>query len=120
MTENMKKFLEAVSKNDELYDKFNSAAQEDMIAMAKTLGIELTAADFAQKSELEDDELEAVAGGMDCTCVVGGSGGRSTKYGKTCACCLGGGGEYSKEGGGGCRCACVGGGYGEDDRNWND
>lgn len=117
MTENMKKFLEAVSKNDELYDKFNSAAQEDMIAMAKTLGIELTAADFAQESELEDDELEAVAGGGECICALSGAGNAESKYGKFCFCALGGGGEYSKVGGGGCRCACVGGGYGEDDRD---
>jgi len=116
MTENMKKFLEAVSKNDELYGKFTGATQEDMIAMAKALGIELTEADFAQKSELDEAELEAVAGGQKCGCAVNGGGIANSIYGKSCICVLGGGGEYSKEGGGGCRCACVAAGYGEDDR----
>lgn len=115
MTENMKKFLETVSSNDELYGKFTSATREDLIAMAKALGIELTEADFDQKTELDDDELEAVAGGSWCVCAVGGSGTKSSDYGKSCTCILDGGGEYSQKGGGGCRCACVGGGYGDDD-----
>ena len=42
MTENMKKFLEAVSKNDELSTKINTMTKEDLLALAKELGVELT------------------------------------------------------------------------------
>ena len=104
MTENVQKFLTAVTKNDEMYSKMNGATKEEMIAMAKELGIELTEADFEQKStELNDAELEAVAGGDVCVCVAGG-GGTSTEDEKTCACVMGGGGEWWN---GECRCACV-------------
>ena len=46
MTENMKKFLELVSKNEELGKKLCEADKEAVIAMAKELGIALTNADF--------------------------------------------------------------------------
>ena len=47
MTENMKKFLEAVSKNEELAKKINTMTKEDLLALAKELSIELTEDDFA-------------------------------------------------------------------------
>ncbi len=73
MSENMKKFLELVSKDETLKQKMQ--AFKDMepadaisagITLAKELGIELTEADFAKEKsagELSDDELDAVAGG---------------------------------------------------------
>ena len=85
MTENMKKFLEAVSQNEELREKLNGMSKEDILAAAKELGIDLTEVDFAQNGEMDDDELEVVAGG----------------------------GELSKLAGGGCRCACIAAGYGD-------
>lgn len=104
MTENMQKFLTAVTQNDEMYGKINGAAKDELIAMAKALGIELTEADFEQKTaELNDDELDTVAGGYECYCELGG-GGTGGQYEKTCACVLGGGGEWKS---GECRCACV-------------
>lgn len=115
MTENMKKFLEEVSKNEELCKKLNSADQETIIAMAGELGMELTEADFAQNNALSDDELDAVAGGYDssCGCILGGAGrvGLNTTNEKLCVCVAGGGGEYTD---GTCRCACVGLGFGEE------
>lgn len=64
MTENMKKFLATVSENAELRAKANIMSKEELIAMAKELGIALTEKDFAQPSDqLEDDELTAVTGG---------------------------------------------------------
>lgn len=112
MTENMKKFLEAVSKNEELTAKVGTLGMEELIALAKELGIELTEADFAKPTgELDDDELDAVSGGGDvsCACAMGG-GGTKDSNDKTCACVLAGGG-YSKQGGERCVCGFAGYGY---------
>ena len=112
MTENLRRFLEAVSKNDEMYGKFSGATKEDMLAMAKELGVELTAEDLEQKAEMSDDELEAVAGGKACYCAMGGGGEAGGKWdNKVCACVLGGGGEAAD---GNCRCVCTFGGWGAD------
>ena len=109
MTDNMMKFLQAVSKDDATYANFGRASQEELIAMAAEMGITLTAADFEQKAELDDDELDAVAGGWKkCTC-VGAGGGKADADGKACACVLGGGGETQD---GECRCWCVAAGGG--------
>ena len=124
MTENMKKFLELVSKNEELGKKLCEADKEAVIAMAKELGIALTNADFAQNNELSDDELDAVAGGgWDCGCFMGGGGtgdGEITFVGetvnqKTCACVLAGAGmaTYS-DGKDRSRCACALAGTGDE------
>ena len=113
MTENMKKFLELVSKNEELCDKANTAQKETLIAMAKELGVELTDLDFEKPTvELSDDELDTVAGGSDvsCACAMGGGGEKDTND-KTCACVLAGVG-YDK--GGSERCLCGFAGYGYD------
>ena len=118
MTENMKKFLEAVSTNEEMQKKLtNVTEKEEIIARAAELGIELTAADLEQKQELSDDELDAVAGGSGaCACMAaGGGGGRENdrsakKYG--CACVAygqGGNGSASDF-----NCFCFLGGFGED------
>ena len=114
MTENMKKFLEALSKEKEPYEKASKLDKDALIALARELGIELTEADFAQpEGELNDDELDAVAGGSECICVGGGEGFRSTNAEQYCLCVLGGGGEKDARAGGGCRCACVLAGYGD-------
>ena len=114
MTENMQKFLTAVTQNDEMYGKINGAAKDELIAMAKALGIELTEADFEQKpAELNDDELDAVAGGAACYCPMTGVGVATTAKADSCGCVMGGGGQWSDKS---CRCACVGYGQGEDDR----
>ena len=110
MTENMKKFLEAVSKNEILAKKINTMTKEDLLALAKELSIELTEDDFAQESELEKDELEAVTGGWkDCFCVAGG-GGKADEDGKPCACVAFGGGSARD---GENRCWCIGAGSGD-------
>ena len=116
MTENMERFLELVSKNEELAKKLNCADQAEIIAMAKELGLELVETDFAQTAELSNDELESVAGGGVCACVLGG-GGAEDKSDKTCACVLGGGGEDRN---GWVRCVCIMGGNGNDNRAMED
>lgn len=111
MTENMKKLMEAISANPELAERLENATKEDVIAIAKELGIELTDADFEQQpSELSDDELDAVAGGVkgDCFCPIVG-GGTKNDYAKACACVYGGAGKW-KDGDGRCACILAGGG----------
>ncbi len=108
----MKKFLEAVSKSEELFKKVGDCDKEALILMAKELGIVLTDADFEKPSaELSDDELDAVSGGSDvsCACALGG-GGTKDNNDKTCACVLAGGG-YTKTGRERCVCGFAGYGY---------
>ena len=124
MSENMKKFLELVSKDENLKKKalaFNNMetakAIQAVIAFAKELGIELTEADFDKKEsdgELSDDELDAVAGGGGCGCAFGGGGDGTDNFGDdyTCACV-----GYGQGGQGvdrlNCVCPVVGGGADE-------
>ncbi|MBQ3484829.1 MAG: Nif11-like leader peptide family RiPP precursor [Clostridia bacterium] len=117
MTENMKKFLEAVSKNEILAKKINTMTKEDLLALAKELGVELIEADFEKPDgELEDNELDDVVGGADCcACVLGGGGTKEAMGGDVCACVVyGHGGEYMS---GEYWCCCVGGGVGGDISN---
>jgi len=108
MTEKLKRFLEAVSANEELAKKIGTASKDELLAMAKELGIELTEADLEQNAEISDDELDAVAGGGTCVCVMGGGGKRSNND-KSCGCFAGGWGYTTDRHE---RCLCVVGGSG--------
>ena len=113
MSKNYQKFLEELSKSKELVDKANAAKDvNELIALAKELGIVLTAADFEKDCELSDDDLDAVAGGSDvsCACAMGG-GGEKDSNDNVCACVLAGVGydSYKSE-----RCLCGFAGYGYD------
>ncbi len=121
MTENMKKFLELVSKDETLKQKtlaFNDMEVADAIsasiALAKELGIELTEADFAKEKsggELSDDELDAVAGGGGCGCLAaGGGGGTDENDGNTygCACVMYGQGGDGRHDDKNCVCGLAG------------
>ena len=73
MNENVKKFLEEASKNEELKAKLAALTDKDTavvkaVEIAKEYGFTLTADDFktADGTDLSADELEAVAGGGDC------------------------------------------------------
>lgn len=83
MTENLKKFLEEASKNEELKAKLAALTDKDTTAdkaveIAKEYGFALTAEDF-QASEgetLSKDEMEQVTGGNFvelCDCVLQGN-----------------------------------------------
>ena len=113
MTENMKKFLEAVSKNEELVAKIGAMGKDELITLAKELGLELTDADLTKPAaqELDDDELDTVSGGSDvsCACAMGG-GGTKDANDKTCACVLAGVG-YETDGSERCLCGFAGYGY---------
>lgn len=93
--------------------KVGSMGKEELLALAKELGIELTEADLAKPAaeELSDDELDAIAGGGDvsCACAMGG-GGTKDNNDKTCACVLAGAG-YSQSGRERCVCGFAGYGY---------
>ena len=115
MTENLKKFLEAVSKDEALQAKVNAlesnkeTAMAGVIALAKELGIELTEADFAQPDgEISEDELETINGGG---CPTAGTVNNSCY----CAAAGGGGGKQKDEDIWGC--ACVAYGQGGDAKN---
>ena len=108
MTENLKKFLEAVSENAELAAKISTLGLDDVLALAKELGFELTEEDFAKKNELADDELDAVAGGGACACVFGGGGKEDSNDG-LCVCAAYGYGVDKNEDKR-CVCPAVGGG----------
>ena len=119
----MKKLLEAMEQNAELkakideLDKNPDSAVKDYIELASEYGIEIKEEDFQPASiqgEVSDEELDAVAGGGECYCAVGGGGSESYKDG-TCGCVLYGQGSHltnSSGQGGGMRCTCAVGGYG--------
>ncbi len=118
----MKKFLEEMEKNPELKAKIEELNKDpkstpiDFIEAAAKYGLELKEEDFKPASAqgvLHHDELDAVAGGDECVCVVGG-GGSASQFDSTCACVVGGAGEYSSQSsndGARCGCAVAGGGY---------
>lgn len=113
MSENLKKFLEIVSKSDELTEKIGTMGQDEVLALAREMGVELTEADLEKPAvqELDEDELDAVAGGIDvsCACAMGG-GGTKDNNDKTCACVIAGGG-YARNGRERCVCGIAGCGY---------
>ena len=111
MTENIQKLLESISQNEELTKKIGTMTKDDLVALAKGLGIELTEEDFAQPtSELDDDALDTVVGGGACFCAMGG-GGTKDSNDHTCACVASGGGSGKN---GKVRCFCIAGGWGKD------
>ncbi|MBQ7543947.1 MAG: Nif11-like leader peptide family natural product precursor [Synergistaceae bacterium] len=86
MTDNVKKFLEAVSQDEALKDAMKSAKGFDAIVkLAASRGFAITAEDLApsETSELSEDEMAAVSGGTgffaakvtsSCRCQNYGSG----------------------------------------------
>ena len=91
MNENLKKFLEEASKNEELKAKLAALTDKDTVAakaveLAKEYGFALTAEDFqpADGAELSLDELDSVAGGW---CLFAGGGSSGTKKITYCEKC---------------------------------
>lgn len=115
MTENLKKFLEYASKNDDTAQKMEALADEtdkdalvrQTIEIAKDAGFSLSAEDFEENAggELSEDELASVAGGKYCYCFIGGGGEASEPDNKTCACVSYGYGKYDGEKK--TRCFCI-------------
>lgn len=114
MTENLKKFLEMVSKDETLSAMVGTMGKKELLALAKELGLELTEADLATLAvqELDDDDLDTVAGGsnVSCACAMGGGGTKDVND-RTCACVAAGiGYDVNKVE----RCLCGFAGYGYD------
>ena len=137
MSENLKKFLELIGSNKELEAKAlacnelgKEKGKEAMLALAKECGIELTLAELEEKEEpasceLDDDELDAVAGGGENTCFCvggGGGGGIDSKDGKKygCACVLYGQGGDGRAKDYNCTCCSVGTGNDFNDEFFHD
>ena len=106
----MQKLLEEMEKNQELkakiqeLDKNPESTPKDYIQVAAEYGIEIKEEDFKPaQGELNDDELDAVAGGGDCYCAIGG-GGSANERDKTCACIVAGAGDKTS---GSKRCGCA-------------
>ncbi|MBR2793337.1 MAG: hypothetical protein IKE16_01725 [Solobacterium sp.] len=111
MTENMKKLLEIISReNRESVEKLNQASREELIAWAAGKGITLTDVDFEKEESTEGevslDDADSVAGGKDCYCAFGAGGGTSTNDVDACGCVLAGYGDDN-------RCTCYGYGQGK-------
>ncbi len=92
----MQKLLEEMEKNQELkakiqeLDKNPESTPKDYIQVAAEYGIEVKEEDFKPaQGELNDDELDAVAGGDKCLCAIGG-GGERTDGSTRCGCMLSG------------------------------
>lgn len=113
MSDKLKKLLEMISGNKELTEKACSMGKEEIIKLAKEMGIELNDEDLIKPAseELSDDELCAVSGGGDvnCVCPLGG-GGTKDDDDKACACVLAGAG-FTDEGAERCVCGFAGYGY---------
>ena len=126
MSENLKKFLSLIASNKELEAKALACNEMDeekgkqaLIELAKENGIEITLADFEKPAEpasceLDDDELDAVAGGGGCGCAgAGGGAGTDANDGKTygCGCALYGQGGDGNAKDSNCMCFVTGFGF---------
>ena len=78
--EQLKAFLEKVKSDTELQEKLKAAADSDaVLAIAKEAGFSISADDLKKtQSELSEEELEGVAGGME---VIGDDRDEVTKIG---------------------------------------
>ena len=136
MSENLKKFLDLLGSDKELEAKAlacNELGEEKgrlaLIELAKECGIELTAADLEKQAEpasreLDDDELDAVAGGAAtgdesgfCYCpLAGDGGGEDSNDGNVfgCACVIYGQGGDGRASDVNCLCIAVGAGADDD------
>ena len=102
MTNDMKQLVEKISADSKLKrqvaeicesGKSNEEIDQELIALAKELGLTVTAKEldaYENGEELSDDELEAVTGGGACACVLPGGGGGD---GLKCGCFTGGNGR---------------------------
>ena len=111
MSENLKKLLEMISKNEELTAKISDMEKEELLVLAKEWGLELTEADLEMpvEQELNDDDLDIVTGGKcGCACSMGG-GGTKDANDKSCACVVAGLG-YDYRGAERCTCDYAGSG----------
>lgn len=115
MTDNLRKFLEAASADEAFAEKLSKAkTAEAVIALAAEKGFTLTEEEIRPKErsgEISDDEMDAVAGGAQCGCFLGGFG-KEGGSDYMCVCPVGGGGGSATLDES--RCICALGGIGID------
>lgn len=111
--EEMKNEVEALNRK---YEGADLTSEETKMEIGRMLadisarnGLDLAPEDFfQQETELSDDDLDAVAGGGACGCVIAGGGSRDDADFQ-CGCFIGGqGGGRGNENR--CICAMAGGG----------
>ena len=114
------KIFELASQDEEFAEKFGAAeTPEAIVALLAEKGLDVAADDLQALAQpaaegavkLSEDELDAVAGGKACYCVVGG-GGVKGKYDETCGCAAAGWGYFIDHTAGDrhvrCQCAVAG------------
>lgn len=119
MTENMRRFMEVISADIELRERATKAeTQEELTRLAGEVGVALGEEDFAeqtQDSELSEEDLESVVGGVSCCmCILSGSGEEDGESGENdaeepCKCVLFGTGEAEMD------CVCYVAGQGKNE-----
>ena len=73
MNDNARAFLEAAQADPELRQRLSRMAVGELAAAARERGVELSEEDFRPAAgELDEADLENVAGGLDCSCVAYG------------------------------------------------
>ena len=117
MNDRLKAFMEMAKADPELGKRMAQMGVEDLIALARERGVELSEEDFkAPVGEAEESELANVAGGFGGMCLsIGFAGGRDANDGNIygCACWLYGQGGDGRAGD--FNCACILGGAGMDE-----
>ena len=98
----VKRFFDAVANDEGLRERASAlsgkhkpdeaAIKAELLSFAKSEGYDFTESELdaftdRQRRELNDDELDAVAGGdRRCACYVGGGGGGTSEAGNTFVC----------------------------------
>lgn len=70
MSDNVKKFIEAVNNDSSLASQVKAAKNDAdaIVKIAASKGFSFTSADLKAASELSDDDLDSVAGGWSIGC----------------------------------------------------
>ena len=81
MTQNMQIFLEALSARSEIAWKLNIADRDELIAIAASLGLQLSSADFECEKADSGDERALISGSCRCNAL-----GIAAKSAERCFC----------------------------------
>jgi len=129
----VKRFFDAIANDKGLRERASAlsgkhkpdeaAVKAELLSFAKSEGYDFTESELdaftdRQRRELNDDELDAVAGGYDpaqaksgcCNCFLGGAGGGTTRDDNLwgCACVIAGYGGDAREYHQICECGFLG------------
>lgn len=111
MTDKARDFLAWVSLNKEQAKELQTIDDpKELVKAAREFGYELNEADFKsdEGKKVSEEELDAVAGGGPCYCVLGGGGTPTEGHSGACGCAVYGMGYSGDK----VRCYCLGYGQG--------